>query len=126
MRRIGTELRWLGLGFGIPFLGIIVFDVFTVPSPFSWWQKLLKWEDICGYGSCLIFPLFVYGAVSVGRMGYAMIREFKRWRGPTSGKTRPEKFPASILLPDPPQYVTPNSARGKHSSLIHSIPFPML
>jgi hypothetical protein len=51
------ELKWLALGFGIPFLLVVVFDLATRRSPLSLGRRLLTLEDVCPYGSCAIVAI---------------------------------------------------------------------
>ena len=64
--RVTRELRWLGLGFGVPFLVLVGFDLATTRSSLPWWQRLAQLEDVCSYGICVVIPLLSYLVVRGG------------------------------------------------------------
>ena len=75
--RLVRELRWFGLGFGIPFLLMIGYDLATRPSPLSYWRRLTTLEDTCSYGACFILSAIAYGLV---RLAGAFLFAFQDWR----------------------------------------------
>jgi hypothetical protein len=66
--RAVRELQWFGTGFLIPFILILVLDLFAVKSPLSIRERLLRLEDICVFGWCFLVPLFIYFLVTVARL----------------------------------------------------------
>ncbi|MGH8004439.1 MAG: hypothetical protein ACRECJ_06925 [Limisphaerales bacterium] len=66
--RILKELKWFGIGFLLPFAVILGLDLFVTKSPLPARERLLRFEDICVYGWCILVPLCIYFLVTIMRM----------------------------------------------------------
>lgn len=61
------ELKWFGLGFGLPFVLLLALDLATSSSRLSLWTRLTTLEDTCAYYSCVIIAAAIYGALLLVR-----------------------------------------------------------
>jgi hypothetical protein len=63
-----TELKWFGIGFGIPFLLLIAADLLLRRTNLTVWERITRPEDVCSYGSCVVLPAVAYSAMLVIRI----------------------------------------------------------
>jgi hypothetical protein len=76
MKRFKRELKWLGWGFGLPFILILCVDLSTGRSDATPWQRLRYMEDFCAYGSCIVLPFLTYTATLLGRGAWFILKRY--------------------------------------------------